>query len=189
MAGTRTLVKGTVLRTYAPVKRGKYQIYDFVLKTGDGDIKVAKFGEGVDDLIGENVSFDANYNEEYDKYTVVGNITSLDSTPVEPSAPVESSAVEEPEVKPKRRGRPRKNVTPKETTRAVNENLNHDFQQACFDAYTVVGNHVEAARNLLGGEASDTAVATLVQAISSTAATLFINSQKDRRVADMKKGK
>jgi len=47
----------------------------------------------------------------------------------------------------------------------------------------------EAARNILGGDASDTAVATLVQAICSTTATLFIDAKKDSRVADMRRGR
>lgn len=104
-------IVGIVLRAFPARKAGKYTVYDFVLRTPTGDLKVSRFGTSVQDYVGENVSFDATYNDQYDRYTVQGEVTGIDAPTV--AEPVPHADVVET---PKTRGR---KASPKTATEAV----------------------------------------------------------------------
>lgn len=120
-------VVGIVLRAFPARKAGKYTVYDFVLRTPTGDLKVSRFGSGVQEHVGENVSFDATYNEQYDRYTVQGDIAGLDA-PVEQTEP---QAIEAPKAK---RGRPVSVSTPN-SVKTVNESANVHVDSHSREAY------------------------------------------------------
>lgn len=129
-------VNGIVLRAFPVRNAGKYKVYDFVLRTGTGDLKVSRFGSGVQEFVGENVSFDASYNDQYDRYTVQGDIVASEQEGVAETPEV----VEAPKAK---RGRP---ATAKATTATAAQTQQESAREAYRDlaVQTVVHNLTSA---------------------------------------------
>lgn len=183
-------LNGTILNKFPAEwnngKNGKkYARHDFVLKNAAGkEFKCSKFFDWDGVETGDEVTFEANHNSQYDRYTVQGEIELL-STPSYTSAePKQQQAPEEEEIsvpqtnkrKYTKKG-PSTNSTP-----APSEGLESVRQEA----EEAVKKNVEFAQEVFGKEADQSAIATLSQTLQSTMATIYINKEKDRRMASFK---
>jgi hypothetical protein len=197
-----TRLSGVIVQAYAPKQRGKWSITDFVLKSNDGkDLKVSKFGGFEKDMVGELVSFDANYSAQYKTYSVVGDIVTdspqqLTVGSVVPAAntqPSPQATIEPTPATPKRRGRPKKQevvikAKMPEPVTAVPSDPKADLYE---EAKATVQRNLKAAETLaISIGKTDSSLKDLValgDMIGRTYVALRIESNKDRRMNSFKR--
>lgn len=175
---------GTILNKFPAEwnngKNGKkYARHDFVLKNAAGkEFKCSKFfdWEGVE--TGDEVTFEANHNPQYDRYTVQGEI-SVQSSPNFTSAAPEKGQSEETQPGPAKKKYTKKTTAAAPAPSEGLESVREEAQEAVRKNY-------EFAIELLGKDANQPAAALIVQSLQATIATIFINKEKDRRMASFK---
>lgn len=174
---------GTILNKFPAEwnngKNGKkYARHDFVLKNAAGkEFKCSKFfdWEGVE--TGDEVTFEANHNPQYDRYTVQGEIA-VQSSPKFTSAAPEKETTAEPQTEAPKRKYSKKAITAATPSEGL-ESVREEAQEAVKKNY-------EFAIELLGEDAQASAAALITQALQATMATIYINKEKDRRMASFK---
>ena len=181
-------IEGMITQRYKPGKAGTYTVHDFVVKTANGDVKVRKFFEFNNDLIGKRVSLSASVSQYNGKeYYTVAKGTDIEV--YESNSPaVETTVVAtETAVKPGKRSK----VTASPVLPAVSatsvandssfEAVHDELESARSHAEEIVALDVEYCTKLLGGKASKDAVAQLVSALQAVRATLVIQNSNKRR--------
>ncbi len=176
-------LEGVILQKFAPRKIGKATITDFVLKTKDGDVRVATFKVLPATLICQTVSFDAKYSEQYKNYSVQTEITPVGGA----GTPTATATEAEPQPKSTRKYTRKQADAPTNETPVQTSNVFEDLEAVRPQAEQIIQKDLLFARTYLGNDASADAQAILVQALQAVRATLFIERNKRDRFENIKR--
>lgn len=157
-------VQGTVIE-YLGQNTGKsgrksWVRHDFTLQLpiGGAPVKCSVFGDFNPGIVGEDVEFEAEYNEKYRNYAVKGDITVVNSGDSKPAT--HTAAVQA------------------QTTTARKSTVSTDLDAVREAAQAVFTQDAEFVNRTLGGNPSDEALAIGIQALQAIRATLFIESNR-----------
>ncbi len=211
--GDRTVVKltGVISQLLKKFTRGKYEVHTFAFKGLDGKEYTVESWNAIDKkFIGQVVSFDTNFDAQYNNYMLKGFIN-LSNEKVPTAAPqtqaqeaiqdkgyTQSTGNTTEESGTKRRTRrtkaetsvPGNSVAPVIShaasvgqTQAVQGQQDSSTLEAFRGpAEAVVARNLEFARTQLGQQATSEAVAITAQTLQAAMVTYYIEANKQRRV-------
>lgn len=198
-------VEGTLYRIFEPSKRGRYRVTDFIVKTQDGtDLKCSSFKAVDSQLLGKTVGFEATVNSYNGKESLTvtrdSELSVLGGSESKSVAQVQRETSQQEQVTvsdgitakdaPARRGRPRRNeassapavaVSTQTTPISTSNPVVADLEAVREASHAIFLNDLQFIQDLVPKEC----IGSALQALQAIRATVFIESNKRDRVADM----